>query len=227
MKNKKTYYQLIIDRSGSMFACMEQMVEGINRQIMRIREIAGRFPEREMITSLTLFNDEVLPVWDRLLPEELRELTFADFRPEGNTALLDAIGITVKKLQQHDGIENGGDEDSFVVIIVTDGYENASRHFTLSIISDRIRELESTGRWTFSYMGSTLDAVSVAAGLNIRKKNAMSFTIQDIRKMFDKVEFDPEFFSVRHNKSGLNDQENGGVMGSSGVNGLFRWNTDI
>ena len=59
MKNKTTYYHLIIDKSGSMSGHIEQTVEGVNQQIRRIKEIGERFPEQQLITSLTLFNHKM------------------------------------------------------------------------------------------------------------------------------------------------------------------------
>lgn len=54
MKNKRTYYQLIIDRSGSMTSCIEETVNGVNDQITRIRELGARFPDQDLITSMNL-----------------------------------------------------------------------------------------------------------------------------------------------------------------------------
>jgi len=83
MKNKRTYYQLILDKSGSMSSCIEQTISGINQQILRIRELAARFSDQELYTSLTIFNKNVTPVWTRIRPEELHEIGFADYSPGG------------------------------------------------------------------------------------------------------------------------------------------------
>jgi hypothetical protein len=187
MKNKKTYYQLILDRSGSMTSCVEETVSGVNSQIRRIKELAGRFPDQELITSMTLFNHKVTPVLDRILPADLREITFSDYRPDGNTALLDAIGKTVGHLQNTIGEEVARDEASVVVVIFTDGYENASRKYTHATVSSLIRELEQTGKWSFSYIGATLDAVEIAVSLNIRQSNAMHFDVSDSQMAYQKV----------------------------------------
>ena len=66
-------------------------------------------------------------------------------------------------------------EDSAVIIILTDGYENASRIFTLQEIRAMISSKEATGRWTFSYLGATLDAVAMAEQMNIKRQNAAAF----------------------------------------------------
>lgn len=179
MKNKKTYYQLILDRSGSMGICIEETVNGVNSQIKRVKELAKRFPEQELLTSLCLFNHRLTPVWDRILPGDLREITFSDYRPDGNTALLDAIGKTVRGLQKTIGDEVSRNEASVVVVIFTDGYENASMKFTQEQIASMIQELELTGKWTFSYIGATLDAVDIAIRMNIRRSNAVRFSVNE------------------------------------------------
>ena len=150
MKNKRTYYQLILDRSGSMSVCIEETVSGVNSQIKRIRELASRFPEQDLITSMSLFNHQLTPVWDRIRPADLREITFSDYRPDGNTALLDAIGKTIRHLQKTIGGEVARDEASVIVVIFTDGYENASSEFSHSQVASLIRELELTDKWSFS-----------------------------------------------------------------------------
>lgn len=152
MKNKKTYYQLILDRSGSMSVCIEETVNGVNSQIQRIRELSERFPEQELITSLCLFNHKLTPVWDRIRQADLREITFSEYRPDGNTALLDAIGKSIRHLQKTIGEEVSHDEASVVVVIFTDGYENASQEFSHNQIASLIRELELTDKWSFSYI---------------------------------------------------------------------------
>jgi uncharacterized protein YegL len=179
MKNKKTYYQLILDRSGSMSSCIEETVTGVNSQIVQIRELAKQFPEQELLTSFNLFNHNLTTVWDRLGSTEIKELSYPDFNPDGNTALLDAIGLTIRHLQDTIGEEVARDEASVVVVIFTDGYENASTQFKLKQISSLIKELELTGRWSFSYIGATLDAIEIAITLNIKRSNSRHFDVRD------------------------------------------------
>jgi hypothetical protein len=82
MKNKKTYYQLILDRSGSMSSCIEETVSGVNSQISNIRELSEQFPEQELITSFNLFNHNLTPVWDRSRASEIKEIKYSDFKPK-------------------------------------------------------------------------------------------------------------------------------------------------
>lgn len=82
MKNKRTYYQLILDRSGSMSSCIEQTVSGVNSQIRRIKELAERFPEQEIATSLCLFNHKVSQVRDRVSVAMLVRRKFEETIPQ-------------------------------------------------------------------------------------------------------------------------------------------------
>jgi hypothetical protein len=187
MKNKKTYYHLILDRSGSMNLCIEQTVDGVNSQIRRIKEVAANFPEQELLTSLTLFNNKITKVWNRLKPEQLRDLTFSDYKPAGTTALNDAIGETIQNLQKTVGIELEADEASVVVVIITDGYENSSVSWSHEQIASLINKLESTEKWSFSYIGATIDAVEIATGFNIKKVNSMHFNVSDSFVLYNKL----------------------------------------
>ena len=202
MKNSNTYYQLILDKSGSMFNIIEQTIEGVNQQIMRIKEVAGRYPEQGIYTSLALFNHEFSQVWNRIPSAQLQEISFSDYRPSGTTALLDAIGFSIIDMQRNIGEAIEHEEASAVVVIFTDGYENASRAFTHSQVSSMIADLESTGKWTFSYIGATLDAVEIAKNLNIKKENAMHFSVNNTRMIFDKL--DSAFENYIRNKSDNN-----------------------
>lgn len=187
MKNKRTYYHLILDRSGSMTTCIEETVDGVNQQIRRIKEVARNFPDQELLTSLTLFNDHSTPIWKSLSAVQLREIAFNDYKPGGTTALLDAIGGAMGEMQKSIGAELEADEASCVVVIITDGYENSSRHFSHQKIAADIRQLELSGKWTFSYIGATLDAVEIARGFNIKMGNAMRFDIGESSRMYDVV----------------------------------------
>jgi len=188
MTNKRTYYHLLLDRSGSMNSCIEQTVDGVNQQIRRIKEVAEKFPEQQLITSLTLFNHLITPVWTRLSSCQLREITFSDYKPDGLTALLDAIGTTIADLQSSVSHELESDEATIIVVIITDGYENASKIYSHDQISSIIGDLEHTGKWTFSYIGATLDAVEIAVSLNIKVNNAMSFIAEDYFKIYHKLD---------------------------------------
>ena len=112
LKNKKTYYQLILDKSGSMHDCVASTVNGFNEQMQMVRLMKKKFPEQEFVVSLTTFNDDVQFDVDQEDPDNIKVLIspynseswIKDndkiiYDPNGMTALYDAIGMSVKKIQ--------------------------------------------------------------------------------------------------------------------------------
>ena len=146
MKNKQTIYHFVIDKSGSMSGMEAQTIDGFNKQLSALQELRKEFNEQNYRVSLTLFNGEVS---DTVLfgnVEQMVPLDRTSYRPEGSTALLDAIGKSIYKIKQQYGDAVQRDEASVVMVIITDGEENSSRMYTYKEIAEMIKELDATGK---------------------------------------------------------------------------------
>ena len=175
MKTQKTLYHIILDRSGSMSNCVPGTIDGFNEQITQIRRLEEQFPEQAFTIGLSLFNEVVHHHAFGKQPAEMPLLTGETYRPGGSTALLDAIGTTVHQLESDHKASQLIMPTTVVVVVITDGYENASREFRLTDIREMISRLEATGQWTFSFLGATLDAVDIAEGMLFQRGNSMFF----------------------------------------------------
>ncbi len=175
MQKQKTIYHLIVDKSGSMSDCIENTINGFNEQVSKIRQLETEFPEQEITIGLTTFNHEVYHHFFQSPPAIVRKLNTETYRPDGTTALLDAVGSTIKQIENETKHHSGELNTTVVIVILTDGHENASKLFKLEDIRKAISRLEETGKWTFSFIGATLDAVDVAATMAIRKQNSYAF----------------------------------------------------
>ncbi|MBL0095980.1 MAG: VWA domain-containing protein [Bacteroidetes bacterium] len=149
----KTYYQLILDASGSMSNVRSETLNAVNNQILSIRSLAERMPGQEMVVSLVLFNTEVTTLYSHLGPEQAPLLTSRQYVPEGSTALLDAIGMRIMDTERL-----LSPEDDVVIVVLTDGEENASQFFTYKQIAEKISNRKRTERWSFSFVGADIDA---------------------------------------------------------------------
>ena len=187
MKNKKTYYLLILDKSGSMQSCVNETIGGFNEQLQMIENMRRRFPEQEFFISLTTFSDEVSHPLDRCNDLGHRLLDRNHYHPNGSTALLDAIGEGVLKLKSSISHEIESDAATAVVVILTDGYENASKLFDWKGIRQMIRELEATSSWTFSFLGASENAVEVASRMNIKRSNAMQYSTTEMHQTMNHI----------------------------------------
>lgn len=180
MNKQRTVYHLIVDRSGSMSDCIPATINGFNEQLNRIKDIAKEFPEQEVRIGLTLFNDSINHVTISGQLGNVRPMNTENYRPGGSTALLDAIGASIGILSENEQSKSGI-PTTFVVVVLTDGYENCSRVFNLEQVRSMISRLEETGKWTFSFIGATLDAADVAEQMAFKRQNSYSFDKQEMR----------------------------------------------
>jgi uncharacterized protein YegL len=182
--NKKTYYQLILDQSGSMTSCADETISGFNEQLQMINDLQRLHTDQQILVSLTTFNHFVHHPVCCTSADRVQPLSPQNYRPDGSTALYDAIGESVLSLKAQAGEELDNDLASVVVIILTDGYENASKLFNLRQVRNMVRELEDTGKWTFSFLGADMDALTQAEELNIRRENAASYSKEQTESAF-------------------------------------------
>jgi hypothetical protein len=187
MKNKKTLYHFVLDKSGSMSNCRETTIIGFNSQLETIKQLQMEFPDQEFEVSLTIFDDNVDAVFTNLGLKAFEKLTPSMYQPDGCTALLDAIGISIKQIRMTNESKILNDEMSIVVVILTDGMENASKEFTYHQIASTIKALEQTEKWTFTFLGADIDAIHTSKMLNIREENVVSFNKSDMGKMMNEI----------------------------------------
>lgn len=184
---KTIYYQLILDRSGSMDSVRGETISSFNEQVSAIRQLVKDFPDQSLRVSLTLFNDRIDSVLQEEEPSAIHPFTQKDYEPNGTTSLLDAIGMSVTRLQGKIQDQLTAGEAEVIVVILTDGHENSSRTYHLAQIAGLIRELEATGNWKFSYLGATLDAIDVAVQMNIDRKYSVRFQKEHTDRTMSKV----------------------------------------
>jgi Mg-chelatase subunit ChlD len=160
---------IIIDSSGSMASMHNEVVNAFNGQVEVIRK---NNQDMDTKVSLVTFSDNTVPVSLNAPVESLKLMERGDFKPTGSTALYDAIGYMITQFQT---LPEASDPTcSFLLVIVTDGDENASRSWTYSKVREYIQSLEKTGRWTFTYLGANEGLKDVGTSLGMRASNTMS-----------------------------------------------------
>lgn len=175
MENKKTIYHFIIDKSGSMQGSERETVNGFNHQLETLQQMKKEYPDQSFVVSLTFFNQNVTPVLQFGEIQDLKPLRKVDYQPSGSTALLDAIGFSVDEIRKAYGRDIEQNRASVVVVIITDGEENTSTFYTAKLISQQIKTLEETEKWTFTFLGAEIDAYSIGQRLSIKPTNTVSF----------------------------------------------------
>ncbi len=161
---------VVLDRSGSMYECIGDTLGGFNHFIEKQKE-----DNPSGTVTLNLFAHDYDTVYENMPIEQVQKLTNDTYFPRGQTALLDAIGNTIKKIET---------QEKPMVVIITDGHENASTNFTHAHVKDLISMKESLG-WNFVFLGANQDAIKVGGVLGIPEESAMTFDTKNIYNAFE------------------------------------------
>jgi len=138
------YIAFVVDESGSM----SHLANNVRRSFDDIRETISRESVgQETLVSLYKVNDTVRSEFERIPPEDIR-LSYA---PGGMTPLNDGIGTAISQLENN--IRRGAKDVSFLVVVLTDGIENASRGPFANTYTLRgaITARQATDKWTFVF----------------------------------------------------------------------------
>lgn len=177
---KETYYLLIVDASSSMSPLTKSTISGVNEQIDSIKQLEKEFPDQKYNMSFMHFNNTVTIEYTERQSSALEHISESNYKCSGMTALLDAIGVGVRNLNDKIGDKITSGEAAAVVVIITDGEENSSREFDGSKVKSMIEELQATNRWTFTFVGANIDSISTASRYGIDVKNVMQFSADEL-----------------------------------------------
>ena len=152
----------ILDESGSMSDIRHATREGFNAY--RQEQIAHG---GETWWTLTTFNQDVQTRFSALPGRRVPPLG-REYSPHGCTALYDAIGASIVKTRAHLSELGGERPADIIVVILTDGMENASQEWTRAQVFELITEAENAG-WQFIFLGANQDSWEVSQNLGIRR----------------------------------------------------------
>lgn len=177
---KKIYNLVIVDESGSMCVIEEQALAGINETLQTIVAMQDKYKDMEQTVNLLLFDsDHQTFVYDNSPAAKVRPLKKNQYNPGGATPLYDAIGKGIAKVNAL-----AGADDSVLVTIITDGYENCSREYNLTMVKNLIEKLKKNN-WTFTFIGTDdLDVEGMAQQLNIDNSLSFSRDVEGTKRMF-------------------------------------------
>lgn len=103
------------------------------------------------------------------------KLTRETYVPRAATPLLDAIGRGINDLEQRlSGMSEEEKPAHVVMLIVTDGQENASHEFTQKQIT-RMIEAKQVDGWKFVFLSADLDAIDDALEHGVVASSVMAY----------------------------------------------------
>jgi len=186
MANKNlTELVFILDRSGSMSGLEGDTIGGYNSLLEKQRKEVG-----EATVTTVLFDDQYEMIHDHAAIGKVKDITNKEYFARGMTGLLDAIGKTINHVSnRHKNALDNEVPEKTMVVIITDGYENASREFALPQVKQMIEKQKTEFGWEFLFLGANIDAVSTAAGFGISADRAVTYEADSkgTRMNFDAV----------------------------------------
>ncbi len=170
MRTGLTELVFILDRSGSMSGLEADTIGGFNGMIERQKK------ECETVNVTTvLFDDQVEIIHDRFPIGIIEPLTDKDYYVRGCTALLDAVGSSIEKMDNvQKRLPEGHKADKVIFVITTDGHENSSEHYSYREIKRMIEEKKECG-WEFLFLGANIDAGREAEKIGIARNRSVTF----------------------------------------------------
>jgi uncharacterized protein YegL len=170
MKNL-TDITIILDRSGSMQGIKEATITAFNTFLKEQKK--DGLPTN---LSFIQFDDQYEKNYTEKDIHLAKELNAQTFEPRGLTALLDAVGRTVKNTKKRIINKDKSERpDKVIIAIITDGFENASREYTREKIFKMIRKHEEKDNWKFVFLAANQDAIAEGARFGIHQDRAMTY----------------------------------------------------
>lgn len=161
-KGKRHLY-VVLDRTGSMEHTRDETVTGLDTFIKAL--------EPDTRVSLAQFDSYVgEPTLQVVFEDKPAKAVkrYDDYAPRGSTPLLDAVGQAIAR------VESLKPKGKVVVLVVTDGYENASREWTRERVREAVKAARGKG-WEFVFMGADIDAWGESDSLGMAGTSTMAY----------------------------------------------------
>ncbi len=170
---KPVHISIVLDRSGSMASIAGHVVVGFNQYLRKQRETEGE----ARVTLVQFDSDDPFELLIDGIP--LREVTDLDrrvYQPRSTTPLYDAVGRMILRIDGETASRKETDlpEEDQVVLIVTDGLENASTDFDRSKVFEMVSERRKQG-WVFVFLGADQDVYAEGEKVGVSTANRIAW----------------------------------------------------
>lgn len=169
--NNLTELVFVLDKSGSMSGLESDTIGGFNSFIAKQKKVEGK-----CFVSTVLFADKSEVLHDRVSLDKIELLTENDYVPMGCTALYDALGNAIKHIANiHKYARKSDVPANTIFVVITDGYENASRFFTHARLKALVEKEKEKYGWEFLFIGANIDAEQAAVNIGFSRERAVNY----------------------------------------------------
>lgn len=178
-KKGDIYIAFLLDQTGSMQPIKNDTIGGFNEFVKNQKKAPG-----EATLALTLFNSLNTDVRPPKSIDDVVPLSDTTYVPAGMTPLYDSFYRIIKQADKW--IEENKWKGLVLVVVQTDGYENASMKHNIKELGEMIKERRAND-WQFMFLGADVDAWGMAEPLNIPAGNVIMYASADQGTTYQKT----------------------------------------
>ena len=171
--SKTTHIIAILDRSGSMAMMANEVIGNFNGFLKEQQSVEGKAK-----LTLVLFDDQYEVVYDKVDLQAAKPITAETYFTRGMTAMNDAVGKTLSRMR---------DKKNAIVLINTDGYENASKEYDQKAVKALVDQLKD--KWEFIFVGADIDAAQIGGSLGIANTMQVKNDAVGVARAYDTMNF--------------------------------------
>lgn len=162
-KKGYTHLTLVVDESGSMDSLRDDVITSINN-------LVDEHSEKNLTVSIFTFSNVVTQGQSFVKANKFDKLTRANYKPDGLTALNDAIGWAVERTGTHLAeIKESQRPSKVLVAVMTDGQENNSKDYGVTKVREMVERHTNTYNWEFLFLGANIDAQVTSKSYGMRE----------------------------------------------------------
>lgn len=166
-KKIKQEIVVVVDSSGSMYSSAKDIIGGFNQYVSDLKantDVSVKF-------SLITFDSIVDKKYSGKSIKDVTNLCENTYKPRGSTALNDAVMTAINDVQSR--LKKTKTPSQVMIVIFTDGEENASTQFSVEDVKEKRAEMEEQG-WLFIFMGADMDAWKAGCVYGMSAGNTIS-----------------------------------------------------
>ena len=172
-------HHVLMDASGSMQNCYDATLAALNSQIASLRAVQAEHPDQDVRFSISDFSNDYRMWFAPKSIGEIHDISEEQYQLRGSTALWDGLGTLITRTVDHIGADAPAKGTSVSIMVLTDGFENASRIFSPGALRLLIDNLTEKG-WEFRFMGADIDPLEVSRELGFDARRTARFSKQEM-----------------------------------------------
>lgn len=139
---------ILLDRSGSMSTLWNEAIGSINGYVDELKNSDKvHFAVFDSVSHDVIRDGKV---------KDWTDVTADEVSPRGGTPLYDSCGKIMAVAEEANAKKT-------VLVVMTDGYENASHEHTQASIKAKVKQFEEKG-WEVLFLGANFDSVEAVSG---------------------------------------------------------------